>query len=716
MDADNILKLADAAGIEAHYWDNHGNRHDASHQTIRALLKAFGIAAETDAEVWTSLTGFWRSPWMQLLVPTVTVREGEAVSIPLRAWEEEAGRRIQWELVLEDGDKRSGECRLGDLPHDDIAYFDNRRIFQYRLALEALPLGYHIFRVDGEETATRLIVAPRRCYMPEGLTRGWGLMVQLYALKARADWGIGDFSALETLVDAVAGAGGAAIGLNPLHALFLNHPENASPYSPCSRLFRNPLYLDIPTLADFTECAEAQAIAAMAEFREVVVSAQANPFVPYRAVASLKLPVLERCYAHFVASHLAKNSHRARSFRSYLVEQGQELEAFATFQALSEHYKGLDWSRWAPHHTDPKSDATAAFRTSRADRVGFYQYLQWCCDEQFAQVAGRAKDKGMAVGLYNDLAVSVDASSADYWIHREQFAGGARVGAPPDPFNEKGQEWGLVPLNPMRLKQTGYAYYRALLAANMRHAGALRIDHVMGLTRLYLIPEGMKPTEGAYVRFPLNDLIAVAALESQRNQCMVIGEDLGTVPAGFREKLSDADIFSSRVLYFERNGSAYRAPEEYPRLAAVSVSTHDLATLAGFWNGEDLKAKAQIGLFKNPDEEATAHSWRQEDKRQLLNALADEDLLPAGVTAADAEHLAWTAELTAAVHTYLARVPSRLMMVQLDDLVGQTHQANLPGSVTEYPNWRRRLGRALEDLGADPAFKAALAAIGKGRR
>ena len=716
MDADNVLKLADAAGIETHYWDNHGNRHDASHETIRALLKAFGIAAETDADVWASLTHFWRSPWMQLLLPVVSVKEGEPVLIPLRGWEEEAQRQIKWELVLETGETQSGECRLGDLGHDDIAYFDNRRIFQYRLPVAALPPGYHIFRVDGEEAATRLIVAPRRCYVPEGLTRGWGLMVQLYALKAQKDCGIGDFGALETLVDRVAGAGGAAIGLNPLHALFLNHPENASPYSPCSRLFRNPLYLNVPALADFIDCAEAQALAAMPEFAEVVQSAHANSLVPYRAVASLKLPVLERCYAHFVSAHLAKHSERARAFRSYLAEQGRELEDFATFQALSEHYGALDWSRWAPHHTDPKSAATAAFRDSRSDRVGFYQYLQWCMDEQFSRVAARAKDKGMAVGLYNDLAVSVDASSADYWMHREQFAGGARVGAPPDPFNEKGQEWGLVPLNPMRLKQTGYAYYRALLAANMRHAGALRIDHVMGLTRLYLIPEGMKPTEGAYVRFPLNDLIAVAALESQRNQCMVIGEDLGTVPAGFREKLSDADIFSSRVLYFERKGSAYRGPEEYPRLAAVSVSTHDLATLAGFWNGEDLNAKAQIGLFKNAEEEATAHSWRREDKRQLLNALAEEDLLPADVSPTDADQLVWNAAMTAAVHAYLARSPSRLMMVQLDDLVGQTHQANLPGSVTEYPNWRRRLGTALEDLGADPAFVSALAAIGAARR
>jgi (1->4)-alpha-D-glucan 1-alpha-D-glucosylmutase len=715
MDADNVLKLAEAAGIESYYWDNDGNRHDASHETIRGLLRAFGIAAETDGEVWASLTQFWRAPWMQLLQPALTLKEDEPAAIPLRAWEEQSGRIVQWDLVLEDGGKRTGSCRLGDLKHDDIAYFDGRRIFQYRLPLEALPLGYHTFRVEGEEAATRLIVAPRRCHVPDGLSRAWGLMVQLYALKSRKDWGIGDFPALETLVDQVAKAGGAAIGLNPLHALFLNTPENASPYSPCSRLFRNPLYLDVSALPDFAACPEAQAIAAMPEFQRVMQSAHENPFVPYRAVASLKLPVLERCYAHFVAAHLAKNSERAHAFRSFIIAQGRELEDFATFQSLAEHHRALDWSHWAPQYQDIQSDAVAAFRTTRTDRIGFYQYLQWCTDEQFSHAARRAKSQGMAIGLYNDLAVSVDASSADYWMHRHDFAGGARVGAPPDPFNEMGQDWGLVPLNPMRLKETGFAYYRALLAANMRHAGALRIDHVMGLTRLYLIPAGMKPTEGAYVRFPLNDLIAVATLESRRNRCMVIGEDLGTVPAGFREKLSDASIFSSRVLYFERNRAAFRPPETYPRLAAVSVSTHDLATLGGFWQGEDLKAKAQIGLFKSADEEAAAMAGRIEDKRELLQALAAEDLLPDGIVPADAGRLAWTPALTAAVHAYLARSPSQLMMVQLDDLVGQTHQANLPGSVTEYPNWRRRLAVALEDLGADPAFRRALMGIGAAR-
>ena len=715
MDADNILKLADATGIETHYWDNHGNRHDASHETIRGLLKAFGIAASCDAEVWASLTNAWRAPWMQLLLPSLALHEDEKITIPLRAWEEDAGRIVRWQLVLEDGGKRSGECRLGDLAHDDIAYFDNRRIFQYRLPLDAVPCGYHTFRVDGEEAATRLIVAPRRCYLPQGLGHAWGLMLQLYGLKTRTDWGMGDFSALHSVIDAVAGAGGAAIGLNPLHALFLNKPENASPYSPCSRLFRNPLYLDVTAISDFAECAAAQTLVSGTDFAAAVDLAHESEFIDYAAVAALKLPVLELLFENFQVQHLAHSTARAQEFRSFLAEHGRELEDFATFQALSEHYRALDWSHWPVHHQDSKSDATAAFRNSRADRIGFFQYLQWQCDRQFAGAAHRARDRGMAVGLYNDLAVSVDASSADYWMHRLEFAGGARVGAPPDPFNEMGQEWGLVPLNPLRLKETGFSYYRALLAANMRYAGALRIDHVMGLTRLYCIPAGSKPTEGAYVRFPLDELIAVAALESQRNRCLIIGEDLGTVPAGFSEKLAGANILSSRVLYFERNAAGYKPPRDYPGLAAVSVSTHDLATLAGFWQGEDLKAKACLGLFKTAQEEAAAFGGRAADKRKLVEALAAEGLLPEGVVLSEAAQQPWTPQLTQSVHAYLARSPATLLMVQMDDLTGQTHQANLPGSTTEYPNWRRRMVQALEDSANDPAFQARLKAIAAAR-
>jgi 4-alpha-glucanotransferase len=709
-----LARLGEAAGIENHYWDNHGECHDTSPETTRALLKAFGIVAETYDEAWESLNHFWRDPWMSILPPVLVFRDGEPVAIPLREWEEKCGRRISWELVLEDGRRETGECVLSDLPHDDIAYFDNKRIFQRRLHLVSLPFGYHRFTVNG--VTTRVIMTPRSCYVPAKLTeeRVWGLMLQLYSLKTRTDWGIGDFSGLKLLVDRVAAAQGDAIGLNPLHSLFLDVPENASPYSPASRLFRNPLYLDVTAIADFAESEAAQSLAGSEEYRVAFQKASAADLVDYTAVTALKLPVLERLYTSFCKKHSA--GPRADAFADFVADADGDLDGLALYQALAEHFGAHNWADWpkAFRHRDPS--ALAEFAASHAHRIGFFKYLQWQCALQFSAAATHAKGRGMAVGLYNDLAVSVDSTSADHWIHQSLFAGEARVGAPPDPFNEMGQNWGLIPLNPLRLRETAFEYFTELLRANMRYAGALRIDHVMGLTRLYIIPDGKKPTEGAYVRYPLDELLAIAALESQRAQCMVIGEDLGTVPAGFREKLGETAIFSSRVFYFERLETGFRRPADYPPLAAVSVSTHDLATLAGFWAGADITAKESIALFKDEKEEAGAKKIRAEDKRQLLLLLAEQGLLPAGLSPGDADGIAWTPALTAAVHALMASAPSTLFMVQMDDLIGQVNQANLPGSITEYPNWRRRLPKPLEEYAADPAFQEAIASLAHTRR
>ncbi|GAA0554678.1 4-alpha-glucanotransferase [Rhizomicrobium palustre] len=717
MDAKEVLlKLAAEAGIEDHYWDMHGERHDTTLETIRGLLKAFHIPAETDEEALASLNAFWREPWMRLLPPVLVLQEGAPALIPLRAWEEDGQKSINWQLVLEDGEPSGGVARLGDLPHDDIAYFDGKRVFQHRLKLDALPPGYHRFSADG--FTTRLIVAPARCYLPEKLKtqRVWGLMLQLYSLKSKADWGVGDFADLKKLSDTVAEAGGDAIGLNPLHTLFLNTPENASPYSPASRLFRNPLYLAIPEMADFAECEPAQTRAASADYRAALEKSLHEELVDYKTVAALKLPVLELLYQSFVSQHLEKNDARAQAFNAYIRDKGRDLEGLCTFQVLVEKLGTQNWLEWPQELRDRDEPALTAFRSEASARIGFYQYLQWQSELQFAEAANHAREQGMAVGLYNDLAVSVDASSADHWNNQALFATGARVGAPPDPFNEKGQDWGVVPLNPLRLRETGYDYFTALLRSNMRHAGALRIDHVMGLTRLYIVPPGGKPSDGAYVRYPLTDLLAITALESQRNKCLVIGEDLGTVPAGFRERLQESAILSSRVLYFERSHDTFKEPAEYPGLAAVSVSTHDLATLSGFWVGDDLAAKDRLGLFKDAKEQDFATKIRAGDKEQLLAALAKHKLLPKSVDPEAASDFAWSPELTSAVHRYMASAPSALFMVQMDDFLGQVHQANLPGSITEYPNWRRRLERPLEELLAEPDLKAAMAAITKARQ
>ncbi len=520
---------------------------------------------------------------------------------------------------------------------------------------------------------------------------------------------------MRTLVEQTAAHGACAIGLNPLHALFLDTPEQVSPYSPNSRLFRNPLYLDVAAIPDLEESAEARALIQTPEISRAISAARGAAFVDYKAVARCKLAVLQSLHRSFEAKHDSQETARGQAFRNFVKQSGQALQSFVTFQMLSEHFGSHNWSCWPADCRDCDSNAVSELRNRHADRISFFTYLQWLCEEQLSQAAEAARRRGMAIGLYNDLAVSVDAASADHWAYRDSFVAQLRVGAPPDPFNERGQEWGVVPLNPRKLRATRYAHFIALLRANMRHAGALRIDHVMGWQRLFLIPAGAPATSGAYVRFPLDDLLAIAALESQRNRCLVIGEDLGTVAAGFRERMAAANVLSCRVFYFEREREQFRRPGEYPAQASVSAATHDLPTLRGFWNGDDITAKSHLGNFKSAEEEPHARAARAAEKQLLLQALASEGLLSDGLRPSDADRLDWTPELTGAVHLYLARTPSTLLMVQLDDLANEMHQANLPGSTTEYPNWRRRLSRRLGDLLGDPAIRAQMASITSAR-
>lgn len=711
MHADHGLgRLADAAGIEPRYWDVAGNLYETSPETMRALCCGLGFPAASAAEIAASLAALDDAEWAAMLPPVIVARAGDEIAVPLRLPVRDGVRVARWFVQMESGERRAGDCDLSALPVEATGQAHGSPVALRYLRLAPLPLGYHEFRLSAADAAVcPLIVAPARCHLPEAFSHGrcWGIAAQLYALRSDADWGMGDFGDLVTLVALAAEAGADAVGLNPLHALFLDTPEQASPYSPNSRLFRNPLYLDLPRLADFGEAGEAAGA--------VPRLVRAGDLIDYKAVAALKRDTLERMYRSFEHRHLARGSARGAAFRGFVERSGPALRSFATFQMLSEHLGTHDWRRWPGRFGDCESGDVRKIQRQQAGRVEFFEYLQWLCEEQFSQAAEAAARGGMAIGLFNDLAVSADAPSADHWAQRGLFAGGLRIGAPPDPFNERGQEWGVVPMNPRRLAATGYAHFIALLRANMRHAGALRIDHVMGWQRLFLIPEGATPASGTYVRYPLDDLLAIAALESHRNRCLVIGEDLGTVPEGFRERMAGANVLSCRILCFERDGERFRRPGEYPALAAVSASTHDLATLRGFWTGEDITQKAGLGILASAEEARRAQSAREADKRALLEALEAEGLLPDGVSPARAGDLGWTADLARAIHVYLARTPSKLLMVQLDDMAGETHQANLPGSTTEYPNWRRRLSRSLTGLREDLSIRSQLMSIASER-
>ena len=683
-----LSRLADAAGIEARYWDIGGRLYETSTETARRLLSALGFPAATEKEVAASLARLEEEAWRETLPAAVIAMEGDEIAIPLRL-PASGPRNLRWSLDLEGGGQASGSCNLEDLEIEAAGELDGTSVVLRRLKLSAQPLGYHRLRLEVHAPfTTDIIVAPARGYLPAQDRRYWGIAAQLYALRSENNWGVGDFTDLRALMDWAQVRGADAVGVNPLHALFLDTPADASPYSPNSRLFLNPLYLDVTKIPDFAECAWASSPA----LGDVARALRAGDLVNYPAVATAKIAVLERLHAHFRATHAGQGDARGGAFLEFAAERGRDLRRFANFQMLSERFGTHDWTRWPSAAQKPDRDEPLS--PEQAQRVSFFQYLQWQCAVQLG-MAARGRENGMAFGLFNDLAVSVEAASADHWANQDLFLRGIRVGAPPDPFNEVGQDWGVVPFNPRRLRATGYAHFIALLRANMRHAGALRIDHVMGWQRLFLIPAGARASEGAYLRFPLEDLVAIAALESRRNKCALIGEDLGTVPVGFRERMAAANILSCRILYFERDGDRFHRPGELPAQAVVAAATHDLATLRGYWTGEDIAAKARLGILKE-DEERQFRNERARDKQQLLQALAEEGLHAA------MEDAPWTPQLADAIHAYLARSPALLFLVQMDDLANEVRQVNLPGSTVEYPNWRRRLDRTLKEMIEDP--------------
>jgi (1->4)-alpha-D-glucan 1-alpha-D-glucosylmutase len=534
-----------------------------------------------------------------------------------------------------------------------------------------------------------------RCHLPPPGKRLFGPAIQLYALRSRRNWGIGDFTDLANVARLAASQGASFVGVNPLHELFVDRPGQASPYSPSTRLAMNPLYLDVEAIDGYRSCEEAHALVASERFRARITALRASSLVDHAGVWAAKREVLELLFAHF--------RRQGRCREDTFLRAAQEHRHTAVFDALQETFGVWGWPAWPAQYRD-RAQAEAI---APAEAVEFFAYLQWQADEQLRRAHAAALDAGMSIGLYRDLAVGANPGGAETWQQQEMFASGVHVGAPPDDFNRTGQDWGLPPWIPHALRGGGYAPWSALLRATMRHAGALRIDHVMGLSRLFWIPRDMPPTEGAYVSYPLDDLCAVLAEESSRRRAIVVGEDLGTVPDALRGALRDTGVLSYRVLYFERTrDGGFRRPEEYPPQALVCISTHDLPTLRGFLDGTDLRHREALRFFPSDELRDRLRAERERDRIRLREALAE-----AGLAGVDDVY---------ALHRYVARTPCALMTLQLEDVFGEAEQANLPAtSDDQHPNWRRKVGVDLEDWAGDGRFASVCAAIrdeGRGER
>ena len=677
-------RVAAAHGIELGYTDAHGDKRHATEAAKRSLLAAMGVDAGSDAALKEALARRRAGA----LPPVLVLRAGEDAVLPLP----KGVRGHAWRVALEGGETLAGSARAQATgPEDGI------------LLPAPLPPGYHrleLERPGGDPLASLLVAAPERCLVPQdlGIERCFGIGVQVYGLKGIRDLGSGDLADLAAFAGAAGREGADFVGLNPLHALFFAAPQNRSPYAPSNRRFLNWIYVAPDLVPEVAEDPELRAAvdAAHAE------SHRDDPeLVDYPAVAARRRRLLEAAFATFRERHLTSHpTPRGRAFLDFRREMGEALERHATFEALHEaaltEKKGWAWWEWPEGWRDPAGSDVRTIAQAHADRVTFFCWLQWLAEGQLAEAQGRAKAAGMRIGLYRDLAVGVDPAGSLTWSYPGVAVRGASVGAPPDIFNPKGQNWGLAPLEPTALAAKGFEPWIADIRATMRHAGAIRIDHAIGLKHLYWIPTGAEAGDGAYVRYPFDTMAAILALESHRQGCLVVGEDLGTVPAGFRPALKRAGILGCAVLYFERTASGgFLPPPKYREGAVASVSTHDLPTLKGWLDVHDVDWRERLELFTKEGAADEARADRAEDKQRLVRTLRRAGLL-------GPERDPDPKAIAIAVHRYLARAASALALVQLEDVQLTPEQPNLPGTIDEHPNWRRRVDRDLADVLASP--------------
>ncbi|MFF4499937.1 4-alpha-glucanotransferase [Streptomyces sp. NPDC001401] len=674
--SEDLSRLAGLYGVATSYSPSPDRTVAASATAVTLALAALGVDASTDDAVRAALAARERELSERLLPPTVVLWSG-ATSPALAALP--AGTRLR--IETEQGETRASADQLPPGVH--------------RLTADA---------PDGRSAEAHLVVAPPR--LPTPTARSYGLLVQLYSLLSRRSWGMGDLGDLAELTAWAGRALGAGfVQVNPLHAAVPGAPTDPSPYRPSSRRFPDPVHLRVEDIPEYAYVEDRERLRALlgraAELREAVL--EKGALIDRDAVWELKREALE------LIREVELGPGRRAAYVDFLAEQGEALEDHATWYALAEVH-GSDWSRWPAALRDPRSAETARARGELMDRVDFHSRLAWLTDAQLAEAQRAAREAGMPVGIVHDLAVGVHPDGADAWAQQEYFAAGMSVGAPPDAFNARGQDWGLPPWRPDRLAESGYAPYRRLLKALFRYAGALRIDHVMGLFRLWWVPQGHPPTEGTYVRYDAEAMLAILVLEASRAGSVVIGEDLGTVEPGVRETLRERGVLGTSVLWFERDweGDGQPLPPEAWRADCLATATtHDLPPTAARLTGEHVELRDRLGLLTRPLEEERAEAAN--DTGEWLGLLTRLGLLHGtggahGVSEEEAE--------IQAVHRFLLRTPSRMIGIWLPDTIGDRRPQNLPGTWDQYPNWRLPIADAegrpvtLEELAGSPRLHA----------
>jgi 4-alpha-glucanotransferase len=669
-----LERAAVVLGIELQYHDTWGQLHTASDAALASALRALGVPVETAESLEDSLARHERERWKRPLPRTVVVHEG-ADFLRLHVPAGRSGASVKFEFRWESGEVQHQWFFLPELPElERVAVEDGEFVAKRAPLPRGMPIGYHELRLYWMHAPelelfgeARFIVCPARVYSLN--SRVAGLALNLYGLRSARNWGCGDFTDLLTVIDTFAPAGAAFLALNPLHAIANREPYNISPYLPECSLYRNFIYIDVEKAPGFEpDDVPAEELAAL----------RASEFVDYENVARVKRTALRAAF------HRLADAPALAGLNEFIAREGKPLRDFAVYSALWEEMHGRDpnlwlWTGWPEEFRDPDSPAVAAWAEQHDCDVRFYQFLQWIIDRQLAGAQAHARASGMQIGLYHDLALATDRFGADLWGSGKYYASGARVGAPPDALAPGGQDWGFPPPNREAHREDGYEHFARTIRNNARHGGALRIDHVMRFFRLFWIPEELTAADGVYVRDYVDDLMSVMALESVRGGFHVIGEDLGTVPPGVRERLDHMGILGYRLLWFEKHlDGSFRLPHEYSPNAAVSTTTHDLPTLAGFRLGRDIEARKAAGLVSEADYQS---QW---DARRQEIAKLDDALARAGFPGDEIG--------------FILATPCTLAIVNQEDLTGETEQQNLPASTWQHPNWKRKMRVPVEEL------------------
>lgn len=710
---DALERLATRAGFSVRWEDAHGREQRVPHDTLAALLAALGLPCGTRDEAAQSQAALDAELAASVLPPLLTAECHRAISLPRPAAKPNSRYRIE----LESGGAIEGRLSA---PGGEPAM----------IAPVAEP-GYHTLLID--DAQVRLAVAPRRCHTVDDARRAgavntkanaadnarhaalWGIGAQLYSLRRDGDGGLGDYTALATLAAQSARRGADALAVSPTHAMFSADPSKFSPYSPSSRLFLNVAYID-PAAVFGAQAAERALDAA--GVRAAWAALENEPLIDWPRALSLRLAVLRSLFESFCAHERTGATALAADFSAFCIRGGRPLEDHARFEALDayerEHHGRMHWREWPAGLTDPRGKAVEAFAEAHRHEVDFHLFMQWLAARGLDQAQQAAREAGMAIGLVADLAVGCDGAGSHAWSYRADMLQKVSVGAPPDLFNQAGQAWGLTTFSPRAMRNQGFTAFIDMLRASFAHAGGLRIDHVLGLQRLWLVPEGAQAKDGAYLNYPFADLLRLIALESSRHEAVVIGEDLGTVPPGFRERLAQHGLIGMRVLWFERepNGHGFLPPRQWDDHSLATTTTHDLPTVAGWWQGHDIDWRHRIGQTAprrdGRDPVAVAKDERAVDRDALWAAFQRAGVAPHGTSAPPPDQPPIDEALA-----YVSSTPAPLAVYPLEDLLGTIEQPNLPGSIDEHPNWRRRLAASLDVLFADAGFNDRLLALSR---